>query len=125
FVGLPGWHGDVSPRKSAIQAPIAALGCFGHSRSKSEGSHRMRHCDEHSTDILFYLDNALTGQNLEDYRAHLAHCSDCRKRLQEELALWSLLHAQRQLYLAPHALRTRVAADTTQQAPAGSLLSGL
>jgi anti-sigma factor RsiW len=79
----------------------------------------MSHCDERSTDILLYLDNALTGQRLEDFRAHLAGCSNCRERLQEELALTSLLRETRPLYLAPQALRERVAA-TAQQAFAGS-----
>jgi len=79
----------------------------------------MSHCDERSTDILLYLDNALTGQRLEDFRAHLAGCSNCRESLQEELALTSLLRETRPLYLAPQALRERVAA-AAQQAFAGS-----
>ena len=83
----------------------------------------MSHCDERSTDILLYLDNALTGQRLEDFRAHLADCSDCSVRLQEELALSSLLHKTRPLYLASQALRARVAAAATQQASAGSPMS--
>jgi anti-sigma factor RsiW len=79
----------------------------------------MSHCDERSTDILLYLDNALTGQRLEDFRAHLAGCSNCRERLKEELTLTSLLRETRPLYLAPQALRERVAA-AAQQAFAGS-----
>jgi anti-sigma factor RsiW len=84
----------------------------------------MSDCEKRSTDILLYLDNALTGQRLEDFRAHLAGCSNCRERLQEELALSSLLHATRPLYLAPQALRARVAAAATQQASPGSSPSG-
>ena len=83
----------------------------------------MSPCDERSTDILLYLDNALTGQAFEDFRAHLADCSICRERLQEEQALSSLLHKTRPLYLAPRALRARVAAAATQQASAGSPIS--
>ncbi len=79
--------------------------------------------DERSTDILLYLDNALTGQRLEDFRAHLAGCSNCSERLQEELALSSLLHKTRPLYLAPQALRARVVAAAAQQASAGSPIS--
>jgi anti-sigma factor RsiW len=79
----------------------------------------MSHCDERSADILLYLDNALTGQRLEDFRAHLAGCSNCRERLKEELTLTSLLRETRPLYLAPQALRERVAA-AAQQAFAGS-----
>jgi hypothetical protein len=80
----------------------------------------MSYCGERSTDILLFLDNALTGQRLEDFRAHLAGCSNCRERLQEELALTSLLRETRPLYLAPQALRDRVAAAAAQQAFAGS-----
>jgi anti-sigma factor RsiW len=83
----------------------------------------MSHCDERSDDILLYLDNALTGQKLEDFRAHLACCSNCRERLEEELALSSLLHATRPLYLAPQALRARVAAGAAEQASTTSPIS--
>src|SRR5229473_1264237 len=83
----------------------------------------MRNCDECSLDILLYLDNALTGQRLEDFRAHLADCSNCRECLQEELALSSLLHQTRPLYLAPQALRARVATAATQLASTGSPIS--
>jgi len=84
----------------------------------------MSHCDDRSIDILLYLDNALTGQRLEDFRAHLAGCSHCRERLKEELALSSLLRETRPLYLAPPALRARVAAAASQQASMGSPISG-
>jgi anti-sigma factor RsiW len=84
----------------------------------------MSHSDERSADILLYLDNALAGQRLEDFRAHLTDCSNCRERLQEELALSSLLHQTRPLYLAPQALRARVAAAATQLASTGSPISG-
>jgi len=74
----------------------------------------MSRCDEHRADILLYLDNALIGQKLEDFRAHLANCSDCQRCLEEERALSSLLRETRPLYLAPQALRTRVAAAAGQ-----------
>jgi hypothetical protein len=67
-------------------------------------------CAERTSDILLYLDNALTGQKLEDFHAHLAVCSNCRDRLEEELALSSLLRETWPLYPVPQALRTRVAA---------------
>jgi anti-sigma factor RsiW len=75
----------------------------------------MNRCEERASDILLYLDNALTGQKLEDFRAHLAVCSNCGERLEEELALSSLLREARPLYLAPQALRARVAAAATEQ----------
>ena len=80
----------------------------------------MSRCEERTSDILLYLDNALTGQKLEDFRAHLAVCSNCGERLEEELALSSLLREARPLYLAPQALRARVAAVVTEQASASA-----
>ena len=47
----------------------------------------MNRCDEQRTGILPYLDNALTAQELEDFRAHLPDCSNCSERLEEERAL--------------------------------------
>jgi hypothetical protein len=76
----------------------------------------MSRCEERTSDILLYLDNALTGQKLEDFHAHLVVCSNCRERLEEELALSSLLRETRPLYLVPQALRARVAAVVTQHA---------
>ena len=80
----------------------------------------MSYCGERCSDILLFLDNALSGQRLEDFRAHLAGCSNCREHWQEELALTSLLRETRPLYLAPQALRDRVAAAAAQQAFANS-----
>ena len=83
----------------------------------------MNRCDEHHTGILLYLDNALTGQKLEDFRAHLADCSDCRERLVEERALLSLLRQTRPLHLAPETLRARIAAAAAEQVAAVSRAS--
>src|SRR5258705_11038187 len=74
----------------------------------------MSRCQEHSGDILLDLDSALSGQELDDFRAHLAVCSNCRARLEEELALSSLLRKARPLYLAPQSLRARAAAAAAQ-----------
>ena len=76
----------------------------------------MNRCDERQADILLYVDNALTGQKLADFRVHLADCFDCRERLEAERALSSLLRETRPLYLAPQALRARIAAIAARQA---------
>jgi Putative zinc-finger len=34
----------------------------------------MRAHDEHSANILLYLDNELRGQDIEDFLAHLDNC---------------------------------------------------
>src|SRR6266404_3308310 len=75
----------------------------------------MRSCDECGLDILLYLDKALTGRKLEDFRAHLEGCCDCKERLEEERALSSLLRETRPLYFAPQALRARIVAIATEQ----------
>ena len=59
----------------------------------------MKKADERTTEILRYLDNALVGRELEDFRSHLAGCSVCRKRLDEERTLSIILHDVRPLYL--------------------------
>ena len=83
----------------------------------------MRNCDECSLNILLYLDDALTGRKLEDFRAHLAICLDCRERLEEDRALSSLFRETRPLYLTPQALRAHIAAAVTEQATAVSRVS--
>jgi anti-sigma factor RsiW len=80
----------------------------------------MRNCDASSLDVLLYLDNALTSQELEDFRSHLADCSDCKERLEEERALSCLMREIRPLYLAPQALRARISSAAREQATAVS-----
>jgi anti-sigma factor RsiW len=75
----------------------------------------MNRCEEYNTELLLYLDNELTGEKFENFQAHLLSCADCRERLEEELALSSVLRRTRPLYLAPDALRERVAAAAVQQ----------
>jgi anti-sigma factor RsiW len=70
----------------------------------------MSPCDEFSLKALRYLDDCLHGQELDDFRAHLEVCSNCRANLETEQALSQLLHRSRPLYAASPALRARVAA---------------
>jgi mycothiol system anti-sigma-R factor len=65
-------------------------------------------CDEHRANILLYLDNELRGKELEDFRAHILVCEECRSQLEEEQALSDLLHRSRPLYAAPETVRNRV-----------------
>ncbi len=71
--------------------------------------------DEHRANILLYLDNELSGQDIEGFLAHLDNCADCRRLLEEERALSNLLHRTRPLYTAPEPLRTRIAAAAAGQ----------
>jgi anti-sigma factor RsiW len=80
----------------------------------------MKNCDACSLDILLYLDDRLIGQELGEFREHLAVCSDCRKHLEEERALSRVFLRTRPLYLAPQALRARIAAAATEEGTAVS-----
>jgi mycothiol system anti-sigma-R factor len=68
----------------------------------------MNGCDDYSATIQLYLDRELSGQDLEDFRAHLKDCEACRMELEAEESLSVLLHRSRPLYSAPDALRARV-----------------
>jgi anti-sigma factor RsiW len=61
--------------------------------------------DEYRSSIPLYLDNELSGDELENFRTHLAGCAACKASLEEEQALSNLLHRSRPLYPAPKALR--------------------
>jgi len=68
----------------------------------------MSACDGCRSMIPFYLDDELRGDELQDFRAHIMGCADCKELLAEEEALSQLLHRSRPLYQAPEALRARV-----------------
>jgi len=70
----------------------------------------MSPCDEFSLKALSYLDDRLHGQELDDFRAHLEVCSNCRMSVEAERTLSQLLDRSRPLYSAPTALRAHVAA---------------
>jgi anti-sigma factor RsiW len=67
-------------------------------------------CEEHTLDVLLYIDNELVGENLMEFLAHLKTCAACRKSLDEQLALSATLRRVRPLYSAPPNLRARVTA---------------
>jgi mycothiol system anti-sigma-R factor len=68
----------------------------------------MKGCDDYGMNIQLYLDKELTGQDLEEFHAHLEECPACRTELEAEEELSGLLHRSRPLYSAPDALRNRV-----------------
>ena len=76
----------------------------------------MNSCHECGAKILLYLDKALTGQELEEFRRHLDSCSNCREYVEAEKALSHVLYRVRPLYSAPDALRRRVAATNAHLA---------
>lgn len=85
----------------------------------------MSSCDEYGVTLLRYLENGLRGRELDDFRAHLELCVNCRARLEAEQALSQLLQRSRPLYLAPAALRVRVAEAAAQHSAATQTREGL
>ena len=75
----------------------------------------MSPCDEFSFKALRYLDDRLHGQELDDFRAHLEVCANCRAGMEAERALSQLLHRSRPLYSSPPALHARVTAAVRQR----------
>jgi anti-sigma factor RsiW len=80
----------------------------------------MSACEEHTVDLMLYLDEELVGEKLMEFLAHLKICVDCRAALDEQLALSAALRRSRPLYSAPPQLRERVAA---RLATAGAMAS--
>lgn len=68
----------------------------------------MNACDEHFLNVSLHLDGELRGQELEDFRAHLACCVACSKQLEEQQEFSDLLHRSRPLYTVPDKLRARL-----------------
>lgn len=69
----------------------------------------MNACEEHTVDLMLYLDNELVGGKLMEFLAHLKICVDCRAALEEQLTLSAVLRRSRPLYSATPKLRARVA----------------
>ena len=69
----------------------------------------MKDCGgDYGATIELYLDKELIGPDLEEFRAHLEACADCRVGLEAREELVRLLHRSRPFYSAPDALRDRV-----------------
>jgi anti-sigma factor (TIGR02949 family) len=68
----------------------------------------MSACDDYRCLVSLFLDHELSGEDAEDFLAHIASCGDCRRFLEEEQALSQVLHHARPLYKAPETVRARV-----------------
>lgn len=85
----------------------------------------MSSCDKYGVMLLRYLESSLRGSDLEDFRAHVELCVDCRARLEAEKSLSQLLQRSRPLYRAPAALRARVAEAAALHSAATQIREGL
>lgn len=78
---------------------------------------QMDSCSDYSLDILRYLDNQLSGAELNSFLDHLKICHKCTVQMEEEQALSQLLRRSRPLYAAPLAFRARIS-EVLNQPPA-------
>ena len=49
------------------------------------------HCQQVLEDLVAYLDHELDGDTAHSIRAHLDSCPECRARVEEHQAVWTLL----------------------------------
>jgi Putative zinc-finger len=80
----------------------------------------MQDCGDYSVSVQLYLDNELSGGELEDFLAHLETCVPCEETIQVQRELSRLLYRSRPLYSAPDMLRARLLASTSQPRSAES-----
>jgi anti-sigma factor (TIGR02949 family) len=76
----------------------------------------MSDCANRSSQIQLYLDNELTGSDLEEFLAHLEHCESCQREMKEAEAFSRRLMQARPFAVAPAALRERIANLAATQA---------
>jgi anti-sigma factor (TIGR02949 family) len=88
----------------------------------------MKDCNDDSATIQLYLNKELSGQELENFHAHLEECETCLIELEAEAELSALLHRSRPLYRAPAPLANELCKSCKLQShplqPPGMHLSG-
>ena len=76
----------------------------------------MSDCADGSSQIQLYLDNELTGSDMEELLAHLEYCASCRSAMEEAETFSRRLAQARPFAVAPAALRERIANLAATQA---------
>jgi len=79
-------------------------------KQAEESISMMNSHDEDPVQILRYVQDDLTAQELAEFARHLRVCTECRTRVEEEKALSRLFEKTAPLYTASAELRARVAA---------------
>jgi anti-sigma factor RsiW len=79
----------------------------------------MKLCNDLNVDLLRYLENDLSEQEVKYLRAHLDTCVYCQDRMQRERALSRFLNESRPLYSAPSELRSQISAAIEEYAARG------
>ena len=67
----------------------------------------MKDCSS-SAAVQLYLDNELSGRDLDEFQTHLEECEACRAEVQAGEELSRLLYRSRPLYSAPDTLRQQI-----------------
>jgi anti-sigma factor RsiW len=76
----------------------------------------MSDCADHCSQIQLYVDNELTGSDVEEFLAHLDHCKSCQREMEEAETFSRRLMQARPFAVAPAALRERIARLAETQA---------
>jgi anti-sigma factor RsiW len=76
----------------------------------------MSGCADGSSQIQLYLDNELTGSDVEELLAHLEYCASCRNAMKEAETFSRRLAQARPFAVAPAGLRERIANLAATQA---------
>lgn len=76
----------------------------------------MATCGEYKTMIQLYVDNELTGSDLEELLSHLEECANCRQEVEELRALSAQIKQARPQVAAPASLRERILKQAAEQA---------
>jgi len=80
---------------------------------------RMKVGRDYRDAVPLLLEDELRGKELQNFRKHIADCTDCKELRAEEEALSRLLHRTRPLYNAPEALHSRVSGILSSEIRSG------
>jgi mycothiol system anti-sigma-R factor len=79
----------------------------------------MSACDDYRAMVPLFLDDELSGYELQEFKQHIAECAECKRVSAQEQGLSQLLHRNRPLYHAPEILRARISGILSSEAHAG------
>jgi anti-sigma factor (TIGR02949 family) len=65
-------------------------------------------CTEHETNVQLYVDGELTGDDREEFLAHLARCAECTAAVRDAESFSRLVRSARSSVVAPESLRNAV-----------------
>jgi anti-sigma factor RsiW len=75
----------------------------------------MASCDDYKIMIQLYVDEELTGSDLQDLLSHMETCGNCRREMEELKAFSTQIREARPSFAAPASLRERILAQAANQ----------